>query len=262
MLPTDYSAVFACVGLGALLVIGALNRRVWLKAAAFILSIGLIVFHIFAWHVQYLWLWVFPHPSVVMISDTLVVGPIAAVIIGLGQYVPKLADRRMLVLFALVAIIYCGTLARHFIPPVRHDSSNWSGNTLLQSSDSTCIAAAGATYLRTLGVAATEGECVHRGLISRDGGSDLNAWRMLRLSLPKEYGIRAAPVTVDEITRDEHWFMVPIELTVGDAHEVVIKAAPDGSQADARDPMVGAIREEWDTIEKAWFRRAVWAEKR
>ncbi len=79
---------------------------------------------------------------------------------------------------------------------------------LLQSTESTCIVAVGATYIKTLGFEATEEEMVRRGLISVHGGSDINEWRLLRFSLPMEYRIRAEPLTKQKLLKDKNWYLV------------------------------------------------------
>lgn len=262
MLLEDYAAFLICALIGALLVFGVLNRRAWLKAASFAIAVGILAFHITAWRVQYVWAWVFPHPSVVVVSVALVIGPIAALLVGLGQFVPKKNDRRALLILTLFFILYnCYLVARQLIPPGKDTATWWYGDVLMQSSDSTCIAAAGATYLRTLGVEATERECVLRGLISREGGTDLNTWRMLSLMLPDGYVIRAGPVRPEDMARSGHWYLISTKWAFGVGHEVVIKVKPNGDDVIVRDPLGGEVTVPWEEVEERWFGRAVWAEK-
>ena len=63
-----------------------------------------------------------------------------------------------------------------------------------------------------------EQQAVLLGLIGPEGGSMTNAWRMLRLALPKEYRVHVRHVSHSEMAASGAWYVVSQRLGFTDGH--------------------------------------------
>jgi hypothetical protein len=262
LLTSDYIALLACLGLSALLIAGVLSRPRWSQALAYTVAVAIFVVHVLGARLDYVWAWLLPHPSVVVVSLVAVWGPLIAILLGLARHLPKQRDRRALyVIAALVGGYGCYALGRQlFVPPVQPESW-WQGEVLMQSTSSTCIAAASATYLRTMGVDIDELQAARLGLISADGGDQLSAWRILRLSLPPDYVVRIAPLDRAAVEAEPRWLLTGLHYSFNEGHEVLVRPRDDGRLA-VRDPIAGEYDKTWDEFEAQWLGCCVWAAPR
>jgi hypothetical protein len=191
-------------------------------------------------------------------------GPLIAVVLGLTRLVLRPRDRRALYALAVLVGLYGAfAVGRQLIDPQVSARSWWQGEVLMQSKDSTCIAAASCTYLRTLGIELSEAEAAARGLISgRCGGMQVQAWRILRLSLPADYEVSISPLSREQLTESGRWHIVSVRWGFATGHAVVVRAEDGGRRVRIRDPLAGEYTKEWDEFEPDWLGVGIWAERK
>lgn len=265
LLASDYAALLGCILLGVLLTLGVRSRRRWLTALSYVICV--LIFSAFVidrktpW-IDYLWLYIWPSPSAVMLQLAIVWGPLIAVLLGLAQYIQRRGDRVAIsVIAALVAGWGIYTVIMQLVPPPA-DMEIRQGRVTLQTSSATCVAAACANYLHTLGYEVSEQQAVRLGLIGPEGGSMTNAWRILRLALPKEYRVHVRHVSHSEMTTSGVWYVVSQRLGFTDGHAECVQLSSEGDTVYVRDSLDGEYMQTWDEFAAGWMRSAVWAEKR
>lgn len=262
LLPSDYVALLGCVLLGLLLSLGVLSKRRWVNAVSYVIAVAVFAVHVGDARLEYLWLWICPHPAAAMLEFAAVWGPLIAILIGLARYIKRIRDRRALYFLTLILAGYGVYLVgRQLIDPGVAATSEWRGEVLMQSTGSTCVAAATCTYLRTLGVDLSERDAVRRGLISHHGGSLVQTWRIMRLSLPADWRVRAAPLSREEMAASGHWYVVLVRLNIMVGHAVAIKLSSDGKTVTVRDPNSGEYPMAWERFAESWFGVGAWAER-
>ena len=181
----DYLAITVSVLFGLLITALVLARPRWCQAAGYLLGLMLLCLHLLDALLDYLWVWLVPDPASTVLMLVAVWPALIAVLLGLIRHLPRRQDRRALLLLICVLGAYgVYALGSQLTDPHTSSDSWWNGEVLMQSTGSTCIAAAAATYLRMAGIECSEGEAAKRGLISGSGGTLTQAWRILRLSLP------------------------------------------------------------------------------
>lgn len=188
--------------------------------------------------------------------------PAAGLIIGLAWHLlPRPLWRKLLLLIPLAGLAiyrFSGPLLGN---PPQHVDNRWSSNVCLQSSFSTCGAAAAATLLRAAGIEANETEMaalcftrpqgtafhgLYRGLKLKTADTpwrveiitgSTNALRRSDTPVLLNAGLPRNPGKIDpRYERDWGW-------TPGTSHSVVLFGClPDG-KLDIGDPAVG--REQW-----------------
>jgi len=259
---TDYLALAACLLLSGLLCAGVLSGRRWANALAYSCAAAVFAVHVLGARLDYIWPWLWPHPSVLILSLAAVWGPLVAVLLGLARYLPRAGDRRALhVIALLVGAFGVYSAVRPLFPAPVNGRSYWQGEVLIQSTASTCIAAASATYLRTLGLEIDEAAAASAGLISSEGGDQLSAWRILRLKLGPQYRVRIAPLSRAQAAAQQGWLLTAARYDFALGHELVIRPLPTGDLL-IRDPVDGEYIQSWAEFEPRWLKVCVWAEKR
>ena len=172
----DCLALFIVIAVHVLLILGVQHAKKPVRIASYTLATLVFILHLVDVRLDYLWVWLLPHPAVVVVRSAAVWGPIIAILVGLSKHLPKKRDAQALLVVAILVGIYGGYIVgRQLSRPGESESSTWLEGTLIQSTGSTCIAAACSTYLDKLGFALTETESVNMGLISRHGGTTANA---------------------------------------------------------------------------------------
>jgi len=265
LLPSDYLALAVCVLLGVALTLGVRSRRRWLAAICYVLCA--LIFAAFVidrkspW-IDYLWLSVWPFPSAVMLQLAIVWGPLIAVLLGLAPYIEKRRDRVAVdVIAVLVACYGVYNVVLQLVPPPA-DLTYTEGTVTIQSSSTTCIAAACSTYLRTLGYELSEHKAVQLGVIGPEGGSMTNAWRILRLALPRRYVVHVRRISRQEMAASQSWYVVAMKLGFTDGHAVCVQVSSDGNTVFVRDSLDGEYNQPWKEFAKSWMGSAAWAKKR
>ncbi len=263
LMPSDYLALLGCLALGALLCLGVLSNRKWLNAIAYTVAATIFVIHLPLPGKEYLWVWALPHPAVAVVRIALVWGALIAILVGLARYVRTDRERRALYVICILLVGYGGwVVARQLEDPGARDGDWWYEETLLQSTNATCVAAATCTYLHTLGVDLAETDAVRRGLISTNGGNEIMAWRIMKLSLPAErYRVRIGGLSREELQRSGKWYMTCVIYSAFTGHAVVIRVEPDGKHVTVRDPLNGQYTMPWETFAQRWLGNVVWAEE-
>ena len=262
LLFSDYVALLGCVLLGLLLSLGVLNKRRWVNAVSYVLAVAVFVLHVGDARLEYMWVWLCPHPAAAMLDFAAVWGPLIAILIGLARYITRDRDRRALYFLTLILAGYGVYLVgRQLIDPGVAATSLWDGDVLIQSTGSTCVAAATCTYLRTIDEDLSEYDAVRRGLISHHGGSLVQTWRIMKLSLPADYRVRAAPLSRGQMAQSGHWYVVLVRWNILVGHAVAVKVSADGNTVTVRDPTSGEYPLGWEQFEKVWFGVGAWAEK-
>jgi hypothetical protein len=189
-------------------------------------------------------------------------GPLVAILLGLARYITNTRDRRALhVIALLVGAFGVYSIVRPLFPPPVNGRSFWQDNVLMQSTSSTCVAAASATYLLTRGVEIDEAQAASAGLISSEGGDQLSAWRILCLHLEPDYRVRIGPLERETVRALDDWLLTAVRSSLAEGHELVIRAMPDGMLL-IRDPIDGEYTQSWQEFEPRWMKTCVWAEKK
>lgn len=210
-----------------------------------------------------------PYSSVVILANWL--APAAAFVAGLTwRRIPGSARRKLLTLGTLVILALSNTIKPlHGSPPDCLDL--WVNDVCIQTSSSTCSAAAAATLLRHHGIAATEAEMAELCLTREDGTLAHGLYRGLKLKVKAtEYDVEMFEGTLsDLIQRSKNG---PVVLTVrlderadvdpryagrwgwipGQSHSVVLMKFLSGDNVMIADPSAGleiwslaAIRDLW-----------------
>jgi len=261
LLPSDYVALGLCVVVGVLLILGVLSRHRWLNALSYTVAVAIYAVHVLDAYLDIVWVRLIPHPAVIMPMLAAVWIPLAAILIGLARYIKRPRDRRAIYLIAVLVSLYSVyAVGRQLVfPPVDHNSQ-CEMDTLIQSTGTTCVAAASATYLHTLGYEIDETTAAKRGLISASvGGTDAQAWRILRLTLPAEYRVRIARADKAQLARNG-WYITSVRWAFAVGHEVAVQLEPDGEYVRVRDPLSGEYLKPWDEFAADWLRVVTWAE--
>lgn len=263
LLPADYLALAGCVMLGVVLSLSTLSDQPRLYVPAYIVAVLIFTVHVLDSLFDFIWVWLVPHPATVMLMLAAVWGPLIAVVLGLTRLIERPRERRALyVLAVLVGLYGAFAVGRQLVDPHVSPRSWWQGAVLMQSTDSTCIAAASCTYLRTLGIELSEGEAVRRGLISgNSGGTQVQAWRILRLSLPPDYEVSIAPLSREQLAADGRWQIVSVRYGFAVGHAVVVRVEDGGRTVRVRDPLEGEYLRCWDEFEPDWLGVGIWAER-
>ena len=262
LLTGDWVALAACVLFSVLLTLGVLSRHKWLNALCYILAIAVFAVHILDSIYDFVWVWLIPHPAVVIPMLAGVWGPLIAILIGLARYIKVRRDRRALYVICALLVGYAAyAVGRQLVDPGTGTETWWRQDTLMQSTNTTCVAAACCTWLRTAGFEVTERAAVSRGLISDNGGTQVQAWRILRLSLPAEYDVRIAPLTIGEMQRTGRWYVVSVRYSLAEGHCVVARAAGTDFVV-IRDPLIGEYDKPVADFTKDWLGVGLWAERR
>ena len=264
LLPTDYLALGLCVVASALLALGVFNQRRWVRSMSYVLAGAIFALHVFHVRLEYLWVLMIPHPAVIIVKMLLGWGAAIAILLGLSRHVKLPRDRKSLYFIAGLVAFLCGWI---FIQQLNtrdvKPQSQWLDDTLIQSTNNTCMAAATCTYLNTLGVELTELDAVKRGLISKYGGSEPQAWRVLKLSLPADtYAVHIARLSREEMQRQGRWYIGAIQYNWILGHGLAFRVEPDGESVVIRDPAAGQYRTSWDEFSRQWWGVGVWAEPR
>ena len=257
---SDYIALLGCILLGALLTLGTLSRHRGLNALAYFAAALVFAVHILDSFYDYLWVWLIPHPAVVMPMLAAVWGALIAVLAGLARYIKVQRDRRALYVICALLVVYgIYSVGCQLVDPGTAKQSQWNDDVLIQSTVTTCIAAACCTYLRVHGVDLEEHEAVARGLISHNGGTQTQAWRILRLSLPTQYDVRISPLTLERMRRSGRWFVASVGYNLATGHAVVVKVI--GDYVLIRDPLIGEYDLPVEEFEQMWLGVGIWAEE-
>ncbi len=262
LLISDYVALFLCILLGFLLTLGVLSKHKWLNATCYILATAVFAVHILDSIYDYLWVWLIPHPTVAIVHLLAVWGPIIAILVGLSTHLPRKGDRKaLMIIAALVGMYGLYVVGRQLVPPGEAADSLWIDGVLLQSTGTTCIAAASCTYLRQLGVAMDEPEAVRKGVISPNGGTNVNAWRILRLGLAADYQVKIGRPSREQMAQSGRWYITAMHLSLLTGHEIVFQVSPDGEEVNIKDPLVGRYTYTWEKFSEDWLKTCVWAER-
>jgi hypothetical protein len=262
MLPSDYIALASCLVTLLLLTLGVIQRGKRIRLVAAGLAAAIVLFHLVAWRLPFLWIWIIPHSSVVIISYVLVWCAIIPLMVALSLLAQRRNDRQGLLIVCFLFLVYAGYLvSRQLIPPEIRPYSIWHGRVMMQSNPNTCVAAAASSLLKLYGVELTECDAVDRGHITDEGGNDMNAWRILRLSLPAEYHVVAGPLSRDDMRISGNWYLLSVDLTGLAKHEIVAQVAPDGKMARILDPIDGEYSIHWEVLADRWHHRGVWVEE-
>ena len=261
LLAADYGCLILMLLLSAGVYAALRQPRAWLAALALLFTAALFILYILSvktpWF-DHLWIALLPHPSAVVCQHSAVWGPLAAVLLGVA---PKLEKRNQRAV-TVVALLVCGwwayTVAQLIISPGERAESLWVGEVLIQSTGSTCIAAACCTYLRTEGIAMDEPEAVRLGLIGREGGTLANAWRILRLSAPER------KLSFRRLSREElfahrgGWLVTATRLGDFTGHAIVVSPLPDGERLFIRDPIAGEYIADYSEFATGWLGNCTW----
>ncbi len=262
MLLPDYLALALGILLGVLLSLGVLHRLRWVNTVSYTMASVIFAVHVFHARLEFLWAVCIPHPAVVVFK--MVAGWCAgiAILLGLAARLPKPSDRRALKLITvLVGLLGAWIFLNQLVDPGVRDETCWFEETMLQTTANTCMAAATCTYLRTIGVSAHERDAVQRGLISRYGGSETHAWRVLKLSLPPEhYRVCIRRLARDEMAGSGHWYVGAIDFAMLMGHGIAFRVEPGGENVTVRDPVLGQRDLSWAQFSKVWWGVGVWAE--
>ena len=209
---------------------------------------------------DHLWVWILPHPAAVICQVAAVWGPLVAVLIGLARHLTEWRNRRAVYIIAvLVGLWGVYTVARQLVNPGASADSRWQGEVMIQSTESTCIAAASCTYLRTLGVLLSEKEAAQLGLINDQGGTMSNAWRILALAMP-EARVRLGRLDRERVAGHGGWLLSSIQVSTFIGHAVVIRDNGDGETLTVRDPLEGEYVGEWEDFSDGWLSYCAWVE--
>ncbi len=261
LLTTDWLALAGCLLATVLLCLGVLSRWKWLNALCYTIAAAVFTVHIADSFLDYLWAWLWPHPSTVILMLAAVWGPLIAVLTGLARYIRHDRDRRALYVVAgLVGLYGVYAVGVQLVDPGATPDSFWDGEVLIQSTSTTCVAAACCTYLRTQGIGLDEQRAVRDGLISHNGGSQVQAWRILRRNLPADTAVRIAPLTLAELQRSGRWYVTSVRYGPGEGHCIVVKGA--GDYLIVRDPLVGEYEKDCAEFATTWLGVGLWAEPR
>lgn len=260
LLPGDYAAIAACLLFGLILALLVLSKSRLLCVLGYTLAaLTWAVYVMDAWK-DCLWVWLCPHPSSTVLHLVAVWPALIAVLLGLIRHIKRSGDRRALYVLSGILVLYGAyVLGRQLVAPDIAAETYWEGDVMLQTSGSTCVAAASATYLRTLGITLDERSASGRGLISGDGGTMTQAWRILRLSLPSGTTVRIARLGKAGFA-DGKWRVTSIRIGLFTGHAVAARMQQDGT-LELRDPLEGVHSLSWDEFVKTYQGTAVWAEK-
>ena len=259
LLPGDYLAIAASLLFGLILALLVLSKSRVLIAIGYTLAAFTWAVYVLDARMDCLWVWLLPHPASTILHLVVVWPALVAVLLGLIRHIKRPGDRRALYVLSGILILYGAyVLGRQLFDPDIAPESYWEGEVLLQTSASTCIAAASATYLRTLGVTLDERTTSRRGLISGDGGTLTQAWRILRLSLPQGTALHIARLGRAGLS-DGKWRVVSLSIAPFTGHAVVARIERSGA-VELRDPLEGVRSLSWDEFAKSYQGTAVWAE--
>ncbi len=263
MLSSDYLFLLLIILASVGLYLGMKSKRRWLSISCYAIATLVFIMYIVdmktAW-LDFAWVWLVPHPSVIILQIAAVWGVCIAVLLSLAGYLPERRNRRAVY---LIAILTAGwgvyqVWKQLEVPPVSQ-STWWYGEVLMQSTGSTCIAAATCTYLRTRDIAMEEQEAVKLGLISTDGGAMTNAWRILKLKLPAAE-VHLSPLSLEELAASGRWYVTSVRYSMLEGHAIVVKASPDGRTIHVRDPLQGESEITREQFAERWLHDCVWIE--
>jgi len=258
----DYVALAVVILVDIYLILGVKHKQRRVRILAYTVATLVFILHLADIRLYFLWVWLLPHPSVVVVRSAAVWGPIIAILIGLSQHLPNKRDVRALKFIAVLVGLYGAYIVlRQLIPPGEIKDATWLEGTLIQSTGSTCIAAACSTYLDKLGYSLSEEEAVKLGLISTYGGTTTNAWRILRMALPAEYDVHIAQISKADAIRTGQWYVAATKLDIMTGHEVVFRSDRDTRQVLVLNPLGGEYTYSWDEFEDEWIGSVVWAER-
>ncbi len=259
----DCLALVACVVVSALLIKGTLSRHRWLQVVSFTCAALFFIVHVLHSRLEFLWVYLVPHPAVVVVKMFLGYGAAIAILCGLAPRIKKASDRKLLyVISGLILFLCVWIFASQLRDPGVRPTPLWYQETMIQSTNNSCMAAATCTYLGTLGVDLGEGEAVRLGLIGRYGGSETHAWRVLLLLLAgQDYSVHIERTSRAEMAQSGHWYIGATTLTGLIGHAVVYRIEPDGKSVKVRDPMQGAYTLSWEEFRKKWWGVSVWAKQ-
>ena len=265
---TTVAALLALLGLRA--------GRCWPRRLVFLLAMLTVAF-MFLFGTQLLdSIWMIrllPVSNAIVVANWLL--PATGLLIGLAWHLlPSPLWRRLLFVVPLAGIgvwRFHGPLSGR---PPGNIQDRWNADVCLQSSSSSCGAAAAATLLRAPGIAATEAEMadlcltrrqgttlhgLYRGLRLKTSGTP---WRVEILTSPQALRTSATPVLLNvglpratanldpRYERDWGW-------TPGSSHTVVLFAFLPGGTIAMADPAVGP--EQWFTadLDLLWRRQGL-----
>jgi len=262
MLLSDYFALILSILLGVILGLGVSHRNRWVNAASFTAAAIVFCVHVLHARLEFLWAVLIPHPSVVVAKMLCGWAAGIAILIGLSRHIKRPSDRRALqVISVLVGLLGAWIFANQLIDPGVRKEAVWYEDTLFQTTANTCMAAATCTYLRTIGVNASEGDAVSLGMISRYGGSETHAWRVLKRILPpEEYSVHIRRLTREEMLKSGHWYIGAIDFALLMGHGVAFRVDPGGQSVTVRDPVLGQHTQSWERFRSKWWGVGVWAE--
>lgn len=261
MLFSDYLFLALIVLASTGLFFGMRSKRRWLSIPCYTIAALAYIFYLVdmktAW-LDFIWIWLVPHPSAIMLQIAAVWGVCIAVLLSLAGYLPEKRNRRAIMVIALLTAgwgVY--QVAKQLSVPQVSQNTWWVGDVLMQSTSSTCIAASACTYLRTQGITMDEQEAVELGLISTDGGTMSNAWRILKLKLPAEH-VRLAPLSLEELTASGRWYVTSVRFSLAEGHAIVVRASEDGRTVYIRDPLKGEFVMSREEFAGRWLHDCVW----
>jgi hypothetical protein len=260
MLTSDYLVLLACLLCSGLLALALLSRFKLPQLLGYAGIVAVFTLHIYDSYVDYAWPQLLDHPSAVILKLFAVWGPLAALLIGLGRQLQRASDRRALH-FIAVLIVGWGLFSvwRQLPLPALRSDTLWDGPIMVQSSESTCVAAAAATLLALQGKRISESEAARAGLISDNGGTVTQGWRILKLHAPGRdwYIDRLDRATVE--ANPDTWYLTSLRLDTFTGHAVVIRAAGHG-RLRVLDPAGGDAEQDWAEFEPTWLRACAWSE--
>ena len=208
----------------------ARDRRILLAAAASILAIPGVSFAAYYLHLLPEPSWYYEFRSWRGVECLLILVGFA------GGSVATLLPRRLLILplFCTAAFVLAPVL-KPLVGPVSAGGlkNTWDGDVCLQSTASTCGAAAVATILRSCGVTATEGE-VARDAYSYAGGTE--AWYLARAV--RKRGCRARFFHSSGLNSNVPFPAVAGVRLNGDGHFIAV-LAHQGDRFQIGDPLTG-----------------------
>ena len=265
---TDIYAGIAIMATIAVLLalLGLRAGRCWSRRRVFFMAVLTVAFMLLfgtQWLDSIWMIHLLPVSNAIVVANWLL--PATGLLIGLTWHLlPRPVWRKCLFIVPLAAIAvwrFHGPLSGR---PPEDIQDRWNADVCLQSSSSSCGAAAAATLLRAAGIPATEAEMadlcltrphgttlhgLYRGLKLKTSGGP---WRVELVSTPAALRASAAPVLINvglpratanlDPRYQREWGWTP-----GSSHTVVLFAFLPTGTIDMADPAVG--RERWFTAD-------------
>ena len=219
-----------------------------------------------------------PFSNVVILGNLF--PPLVAFLSGLAWHrLPTLKIRKLILLIPLIILSWTGIAQLLFSSPPRM-GNRWTRRVCLQTSESSCSAAAGATLLAAYGIPSTEHEMAELCLTRPAGTSMLGLYRGLKL---KTNGTNLKPLpftglSIDELAKTATGpVLLSVELLPGETlsekyqqygfgvgvrHSVVVFRFLPNNLVEVGDPATGRERWSFDDLRVLWHGEAIRLVKR